>query len=253
MSSPASPNSRIVLLAAPPIGPGAWDEVRRRFQHHGLDSVAPDLFATDLARMVARDGPGALTDFLASTVEGACLIAHGQAVPLALHLAQRVSLDLLVLSNGPIQTLDPFTAAVCRIARFAGPMLRTWSRPALANPSLASSAALRRLVVNPYVMDRATVNQMTDSWTADRLRRRALVRWMRELPRFTAQAPPPTAETLLVWGDDDLLYPAHVADRTTGLGSDITHVRVPGGHHLHIIERPWELADQVHHHLHARA
>ena len=170
-------------------------------------------------------------------------------MPLALHLARRVSIRLLVLSNGPIGSLDPVAAAVSRIARFAGPALRTWSRPTLANTSLASSACLRRLVVNPYVMERDTVNQLTQSWTADRLRRRAAVRWMRDLPRLVADAPSPTVPTLLVWGDEDVLYPSYQADQATGLGPDIVQVRVPGGRHLHIVERPWELADQVNRHL----
>ncbi|MBO86071.1 MAG: hypothetical protein CL927_11995 [Deltaproteobacteria bacterium] len=199
--------------------------------------------------MIHSQGLDALVDALAPNANNACVVAHGQAVPIALHLAQKVPVHALVLSNGPIQALDPFATAVSRIARFAGPALRTWSRPALANTSLASSACLRRLVVNPYVMDRETVTQMTASWTADRLRRRAMVRWMRELPDLIAAAPPPSVPTLLVWGDEDVLYPSFLADQATGLGSDIIQVRVPGGRHLHIVERPWELADQVHDYL----
>lgn len=249
MSHPDPNLPDVVLLAAPPVGAAAWSEVQRRLHHHGIQTRAPDLFDPDHADTIINAGSEGLVDMLADDVAGTCLVAHGQAVPLALHLAHRVSIRLLVLSNGPIGSLDPFAAAVSRIARFAGPALRTWSRPTLANTSLASSACLRRLVVNPYVMERETVNQLTQSWTADRLRRRAAVRWMRDLPRLVADAPSPMVPTLLVWGDEDVLYPSYQADQATGLGPDIVQVRVPGGRHLHIVERPWELADQVHRHL----
>jgi len=239
--SPALPH--VVLLAAPPLGTAAWHDVARRLEHHGLATTIPDLFSPEHARLLSSDGPEALIDALAPLVEGACLVAHGQANPLALHLARRASLRLLVLSNGPVARIDPITRTVSRLARMPGAPV--WARPSIVRPLLASSAALRRLVVNPYVMDRDMVARVTESWTADGPRRTAVTRWLRALPALTATAPAPTGPTLLVWGDEDILYPAHVADEAAGLHPDIEHVRVPGGRHLHPIERPWELADAI--------
>jgi len=243
MSIAQPPSPTIVLLSAPPIGAAAWDEVITRLSHHGLTAVAPDLFSDTYAPALQQGGIEGLADALMPIVSKACLVAHGQAVPLALLLARRASPARLVLSNGPIGALDPVTASACRLART--PTARLWSRPELARPLLASSLALRRLVVNPYVMDREMVDRVTRPWTEDRTRRRAFTRWMQDLPRTVRTAPPPPDHTLLVWGDEDRLYPAHVADKATGLGAGIVHHRVPGGRHLHPIERPWELADAV--------
>lgn len=252
MSSSAAPCPPVVLLAAPPLGPPAWDEVRRRLSHHGLSCRVPDLFDTRHAGILAEEGTSGLVRALADDVAGCCVVAHGLAVPLALHLTSESRLHSVVLSNGPVGSLDPFTAVGARLARVAGRVVRSSARPWVARPALASSAALRRLVVNPYVMERAVVDHMTSSWTADRHRRSALVRWLRELPSFVASAPRPTTPTLLVWGDEDPLYPAHVADHATGWSAEVRHVRVPGGQHFHIVERPWELADAVAEHLEAR-
>jgi len=232
----------VVLLAAPPLGVAAWDEVTRRLHHHGLPTTTPDLFDAAHAAVLMSDGLSGLVDALAETVHGTCLVSHGLANTLALHLAARVPLQKLVLCNGPIQQLDMATTT---LARLPFPVAKTLARPALANAFLASSLALRRLVVNPYVMDREMVDRVTASWTADRTRRHAFAQWLRALPDFIAAAPAPPEDTLLVWGDEDILYPAHVADSATGIHAGVVHHRVPGARHLHPIERPWELADAV--------
>lgn len=253
MSEPAPSSPTVVLLAAPPIGIAAWEEVTRRLQHHGLDVLTPDLFDPVHAGHILEGGSQALLDALAPTVEGACLVSHGLANPLALHLAARVPIAQLVLANGPIDALDPVTTSLVRMAGPVGPLPRQWARPQVARPVLASSAALRRLVVNPYVMDRDMVVRVTESWTADRVRRKAFARWLRDLPALVRSAPPPPRDTVLAWGDEDALYPAHIADSATGTSPDIVHFRIPGGRNLHPIERPWELADAVAERLRAHA
>jgi pimeloyl-ACP methyl ester carboxylesterase len=147
----------------------------------------------------------------------------------------------LVLTNGPVARAD-------WALRLAGPLLRSPAGRALlrrgpVQAALASSAGGRRLVVNPYVMGRDTVASTTGSAFSSPARRAALRRLLSELStwegRPTASGPP----VLLLWGDEDPLYPASVADAAGALIPTARHERIPGGQHLHVLERPWALAD----------
>lgn len=232
------------LLAAPPTGPVGLTAVADRLEHHGFIVQAVDAF-----HPAPEDGSvAALAARLAQDiVEDTVLVATGLAVPLALHMAEQSSPSAVVLANGPMwSAVDPITRALSRWAQVAPRTLRALLRPGIAQPTLASSAALRRLVVNPYVMDHDMVVRVTEDWTSSRAHRAAVVQFLASLPAASATAPTPSVPTMLVWGDEDILYPAHVADGAGARLPGAHHARVPGGRHLHAIERPWELADAVH-------
>jgi len=186
-----------------------------------------------------------MVDRLRALASGKVVVAHGLAVPLALRLAKEAEPAALVLSNGPLGALDPITAACSRGARRLPTLAAAALRPTALRAWLASSAGMRRLVVNPYVMDRDMVVRVTEGWTSQPNRRRAVARWLGELPSEATRTVAPKCPTLLAWGDEDNLYPAHVADSATAWLPNSTHVRIPGARHLHPIERPWELADIV--------
>ena len=43
---------------------------------------------------------------------------------------------------------------------------------------------------------------------------------------------------MLLWGDEDRLYPPTAVDSVRHLLPHVTHERIPGGQHLHPAERP---------------
>jgi len=68
------------------------------------------------------------------------------------------------------------------------------------------------------------------------------------LKDLTAPRPmPPSFDgpTLLVWGNADPLYPSSIADIGRRRFSNLDQREIPGGQHLHPIERPWAIAEHI--------
>ena len=229
----------IRLLAGPPASAALWTELRRRLISLGHEVDAIELLddaptAVDPASLAARlVGRGAVR-------AGDVLVAHGLALPVAQAVAAALPLGALVLSNGPLPGLDPVAAA---LARWPEASLKTLMRPTLLNRWLASSAGLRRTVVNPYVMDRDTVVMLTAPWAGSAAGRKAAAAYLRSLPGAAPVAPRPGTPILLLWGDEDPLYPPFLADRFATSQAGIDRRTIPGGDHFHPLERPWAFAD----------
>lgn len=233
-----------LLIAGPPTSWRMWDEVARRLGRHGpvqalalLDPVPTDprvdALAADVgARLRAAAGP-------------VTLVAHGLAVPVALRAAAEVAGTRLVLCNGPIHHLDPVTSLWSRASAVPGLLDHLLLRPGLTLPWLASSAGLRRLVRNPYVMDRDTVVAVCGPAFATPRHRRAIRTFLQSLPQALRSTPASEGPALLVWGDEDPLYPPACVDDARLVLPRLQHHRVAGGRWLHPVERPWELADVV--------
>lgn len=172
------------------------------------------------------------------------LVAHGLAVPAAVAAASEAPPALLVLANGPITRLDPVTRTVARLAS-TGALSPTLLRPSLWLRWLASSAGLRRAVVNPYVMDRDTVALLCEQEVATPEGRRAVVAYLGSLHGALPDARGLTCPTVLLWGDEDPLYPASEADWLVSSSAGARLLPVPGGRFLYPEERPWWMADAL--------
>jgi pimeloyl-ACP methyl ester carboxylesterase len=228
-----------MFLAGPPAGQRMWDSVLARIHDQGAVGSAVDL--SDL-RAETEDPAGWATALAhrMQDVDGCILVAHGTAVPLARHAAVIHPPAGLVLSNGPLGPVSRPLRALCTAARSPGS--RWWARPRLAIPWLASSAGLRRTVVNPYVWDRDTVVTVCGPlFEVPALRERTL-RFLGSLPEMAASAPTPTVPTALLWGGSDPFFPA--LHQSFSL-PDSKLKLIDGGHHYHPLERPWETADGV--------
>ncbi len=237
-----------LLAAGPPLGAVAWDQVARRLQSQGHDVLRHDLCTAEPDRARVGDHVQALAEHIDRLDAPPFVVGQGLAVPVVMGILDNRKIPGLALINGPIDTLDPFTAALSRALVKPALAAQTLLQPALFRRFLWSSLGYRRLVVNPYVMGRDTVVMVTGAAFSTAKRRQALAVFLHDLPehlaRPVAQTSAPTP-TLLLWGDDDRLYPAHVADRARASFEKAEHVRIPGGRHLHIIERPWETADAL--------
>jgi pimeloyl-ACP methyl ester carboxylesterase len=223
------------LLAGPPFG-GApmWEAVIRRWGSSRVRVV--DVLALGPEIETASQ---ALADQMRG--RSVLLIAHGTALPVAWRAAREGSPAGLVLTNGPLTQLDPVARAAAALTRVA-----PWSlHPRVAIPALASSLALRRLVVNPYVMDRDTVVALLGGSLDTPEGRAAVQRFLRSMAGSFDRQAAFDGPTLCVWGDADILHPAGIADEARRWFPRLRHVAVPGGRLFHPVERPWSLADAV--------
>jgi len=236
---------RLMFVAGPPASAAMWADLSRRIEsEHGIPAEAVELFSP------APEDPtvAGLARGLAERLNNSppcVLVAHGTAVPVAWRAASHARPAGLVLSNGPVRALDPILKALSQAARSPRLLAETVLRPVVLQRWLASSAGLRRTVVNPYVMDRDTVVRLSDPILATPEQRRAVAVFLRDLAKQDDVPPRYDGPTLLCWGDGDPLYPAAVAEEALGELPRGQHVRVPGGQHFHPVERPWYMADEV--------
>ena len=173
------------------------------------------------------------------------LVAHGTAVPVAWRAAQALQPAALVLSDGPVSRLDGVLGGLCQLARSPWLFSKTVLQPDFLTRWLASSAGLRRAVVNPYVADRDTVVALLAPLLRSPEHRLAVARFLRSLPQAVVSPTPYEGRTLLCWGDADPLYGPEIADEARRWLPQADVVAVPGGQHLHPLERPWAMADLV--------
>lgn len=240
-AAPAPRGPSVLLYAGPPFGPDVFERVVQRLGHGAarsvLDPEAPAHGWADRAAVIAEDLGRAPT----------VLVAHGLAVPAAVAAALHTPPAALVLSNGPLRRLDPFTralAGLCATRPGAAVARRSVLLPQAWLGWLASSAGLRRAVVNPYVMDHDTVAALCGPLVATPEGRAAVAAYLgslRELPDPRALRCP----VLLLWGDADPLYPVEEASFLEAALEGAEHRSVPGGQHVHPEERPWEMADRL--------
>lgn len=230
---------RILFLAGPPSGPALFDAVITRLgQGQALDLFGDG--ATDWKSCAEAIAPKLDADTL--------LVAHGLSVPTAIAAATRRAPAGLLLSNGPITRLDPITMALSRLAGLPGGGALVENLvlyPKLWTSYLASSAGLRRTVVNPYVMDRDTVAALCTPLVAQRAGRRALARYLASLGQGLPELRSLGCPTWLVWGDADWLYPTSEADYADTILGGGRRLDIPGARFYHPVERPWAFADQV--------
>ncbi len=231
----------VLLVPGPPFGAALWEGARRRFADLGHPAEVVDLLDE-----APEPTPGGLARALAARIdEDTVLVAHYTAVPVAMAAAAARPPRLLVLSNGPVERLDPLTRAACAAARRAPRALAAALRPGPATALLASSAGLRRAVVNPYVMDRDTVVAIATGALARRERRARLVAFLAGLPEAVERAPEPPGPTLLAWGAADPLHPVRDADAALARLPRCARLDLPGARLGHPVEQPWALPDRV--------
>ena len=233
-----------LLIAGPPTSPLMWEEVARR-----LDAVVPtaclDLFDPLPQDSTARGLARLVVDRLRGMGPRPTLVAHGLALPVALHAAPSVPGLRLVLANGPIGRLDPIATAFACAARAPRLAAASLLRPGLLLPWLASSAGLRRAVRNPYVMDRDTVVAICGPTFDTAGRRRAVAVFLASLPEALRSTPAFAGPALLCWGDEDRLHPPAMVDAARLKLPALVHFAVPGGRLLHPVEQPWAMADRL--------
>jgi hypothetical protein len=239
MSDPTPGEPPIWFIGGPPVGSGVFDAVRTRLGRGEmvelLDPASPGDGWAERGAFLARK---------AAMGPPPVVVAHGLALPAVLAAGDVFAATCFL--NGPVTRVDPITAVWARLARVAPWSLRDGLlRPQVLVAWLASSAGLRRMVVNPYVMDRDTVVALAMSRVETAAGRAAVVGYLRSLSGPLPEVSPRSSPSLVLWGDDDVLYPSSEADFLAVRTGSARFVRVGGGRFLHVVERPWDAADRI--------
>ena len=221
----------VVLVTGPPTSARLFRHVQARIAPR--PSLAVELVAPGLHGLDALSGR--LDEVLEHTGASA-VVAHGLAVPVALRSAAK----RILVTNGPLGTPDPVLRAMARLGPrlLAGLLIR---RNVLGR-WMPSSLGLRRLVTNPYVMDRDIVVMLLEPVLQSAEHRECAAAWICDAARRTNADIPGSERISAIWGDNDPLAPLADVRRFV----DASRIRaIPGGRHLHPEERPWELADRL--------
>ncbi len=236
----------VVLVAAFPFSGALFTEVVRRLTQR-VRVVVPELHHAPDSGLFSE-----LVERLIAVVDGCedpqAVVAHGLAVPLLLQAAERLPTPQLVVANGPVTRLDAITAtlaAVCRAPGGKATASNTILRPGAFVRWLASSAGLRRAVVNPYVMDVETVEELALPLLTDARTRQKIAVFLSSIRATSDEFHPGERQMAAIWGDADALFPCAEAEFFASARYHGMHVAVPGGRFLFPKERPWELADAL--------
>ena len=234
----------ILLLAGIPFEGSFWKDVQARLTQHERSSTTWTL-CKDAGTL------GEQIQLLKHTVEVNninTIVAHGLSVPLAIEASHISTNSKLIVSNG---LLTPNVGLIRwilpRLQQIPCTLKRQLLRPSFSIPAMASSAAFRRLVINPYVMSRSTLNELTKELLADPNYRIHVSKYLTSLETWQLRSPNNT-EVYGIWGDHDLLFPIEQIEgiRTQLPTLSKETITIPGGAHFHPIERPWSIADTIH-------
>jgi hypothetical protein len=238
----AGTGPRVLGIAGPPTSALLYRHLARPIVAGGRSLVLPELFhpappSASLRDVVARLVPLVEPDTV--------VVAHGLGLPVGIALAAKARPRGLVLLDGPLQGFDPVTRAALSVAKGAPALLRGLLRPRIAVPALSSSAAFRRTVVNPYVMDRDIVAMLTAPLLATRDHRRAVAEFLASIADLRPPWDAGGVPALLLWSASDLLYPLPDDPAALLPGSEVRAISLPGARFLNVEERPWEIADAL--------
>jgi len=229
---------KIHLISSPPFGDDFWRGVQNRLAYHGHDVQihSPIEHAASIREACI---------FLKNHVQPQdVLVAHGLGVPLALQYASENPINHAILSNGPIENLDPISASFAKLPSL---LQKIYLHPTICFRYFQSSLGMRRAVVNPYVMDKEMVASACAPLTKGQTRSH-MIQYLKEISSFS---PPASIQSsiLAIWGDHDLLYPISISMEIQNRYPQTTRLDIEGGKLLHPIERPWAMADIMHTHL----
>ncbi len=220
----------ILLLNGPPFSPLFWKKVQGRLSEHGISS-------SSINWLEYSGSFEQLETFLQTRIEQTdinTVVAHGLAVPLALQLCSKTAGIHFILCNGPLDTH--------KITSLLRTVPSLFFHPRVSLPFLASSVAFRRLVINPYVMNRDMIATLSKEILDNSTTRKNIYKYFKELQVWKQPKNLTGQEVSLIWGDSDFLFPA---PKENLFLKNSPPILIPGGAHFHPIERPWALADQI--------
>lgn len=233
----------VLLVPGPPFDTPMWKDVQDRLETHGLKTRCWSVLNSPTGNF--EDETTLLSNEIRGTKEAIILLAHGTALPLAIAAAQKSPPAGIVLTNGTISDTEMFGRGLRMLSRAPIPLSSALFSKHIGLNFLASSAGLRRAVVNPYVMDHDTTVAVCGPILSHPERRNKMKNFFKTSKTSGLALQTPPAKTLLCWGDSDPITSGSYSLFVKSMPDNIDVSPVPGGRFLHPIERPWELADRV--------
>jgi len=226
----------VLLLNGPPFSPKFWFEVQHRLHQHSIESHTLDFLhqADDLL---------SATNCIRKEIKKKNirhLVAHGLAVPAAISVSRQQPLENLILSNGPLGAHR--LLKLINVPKF---LLHPLLHPLVSIPIFASSIAFRRLVINPYVMNRDTIVSLCQNNLSSAKYRRNTVNYLHSLNNLCPFEQSNISQCTFIWGDSDRIFSLKEIDSTSTKNPRTNRVLIAGGAHLHPIERPWAIGDHI--------
>jgi len=233
----------VVCLAGPPVSALLYRHLLGPLGRAGFSLIMPDLFHPPEADCSIEG----IVDRLSTLIPpDAIVVSHGLALPIAMGLSRAASIQGLVVLDGPLERLDFISNQVCRLAQRMPFMLKhVLFRPSIFVPLLASSVALRRAVINPYVMDRDIVAMLVAPNIATAEHREKMAEYMASIRTIGGKWPDPGVPVLMLWGASNPLYPPPDSPSGALSGADVEAKALAGATLFHIEEQPWKVADAV--------
>jgi pimeloyl-ACP methyl ester carboxylesterase len=229
----------ILLLNGPPFNSDFWQNVQLRLKTHNLESSTFDF----LKETDNIDESAILISNFIKENDIQNLVAHGFAVPAALQAAATTNLEHLFISNGPLKIERNWQKCLTNIPPA---LMKHGLHPNLSIPFYASSFAFRRLVVNPYVMDRDTIASLCKKNLSSPVYRNNVAKYLHSMSKSKLPTSLQSKNCTLIWGDSDPLFPIKNIDHILSVKSNISSYYIAGAQHFHPIERPWAIADAIH-------
>ena len=229
---------RIYLVASPPFGSYFWNGVKNRLLSYKYDVEIVSIWESEASLNQAKQN-------ICSMVKKEDAIAtHGLLLPFLLWALGDHPVHRIILSNGPFDQLDPLSSFARKIP---SKILPWYLHPLISMPFFRSSIGMRRLVINPYVMDKEMVAQSCAP-LKKHASRKSFSKHLMEIPNLQL---PEKIESpgLVLWGDQDILYPISIATKICARYPSFTRKDIRGGACLHPLERPWAMADLIHENL----
>ena len=233
----------ILLVAGIPFDGSFWTAVQYRLEEHKCESATWTL--CEASGSLGEQIQNLKQILLERNID--TVVAHGLSVPVALEACHIVGNRTLIISNGLLTpTVGIIRWVLPRLQQLPCTLTRQLLRPTLSLPVLASSVAFRRLVINPYVMDRDTLTELTQEVLSNASYRKNVGAYVSSLADWKFRAPKDTS-VFAIWGDQDLLFPIEqIESSQPQLQMPRHHIqRIEGGAHFHPIERPWSIADAI--------
>ncbi len=233
----------ILLVAGLPFDGTFWSQVQKRLSSEGLTSHTWNL--------CEDDGPIAKQAISLQTYidqhQITTLVAHGFGVHLVLQVASNIDIRTIIISNGFLSSKIGIIQWVWpQISTLPNSIKKSFLRPTIARRLLASSAAFRRLVINPYVMDDQTIEILTNLLNQPDYRDN-ICSYLDSLKSWTIPTTVGDTHVQAIWGDNDPMFPPSQLQFLRDLSPSIEQQcqYIPGGAHFHPIERPWSIADNI--------
>lgn len=205
-------------------------------------------------------------DQIVQEKEITCIVGHGysNALVLSWNEQRHTNTPTIILSNGyiqkmphPIQNLSKIVVedikavslpSIAYTTHFLAKhcpsfVIENLFRPSIMENLLSSVFLFRRLVINPYVLDRDTIVLLCQENLANDVYRKNAALFLDNIQKISFSYTKNNVHC--IWGEIDHLFPiSQIQTQLPNVPAE-NFVSIDGAAYFHPIERPWAIADHI--------